>query len=56
MGKPLDFSKTTFFQEWLQLSRTQPIDRTNDAIKNTKEVQKEKNKNEKSAIVHKFVK
>jgi hypothetical protein len=28
IGQPLDFSKwTTFFQEWLQLSRKQPIQR-----------------------------
>jgi tetratricopeptide (TPR) repeat protein len=57
IGKPLDFSKNEkhSFQEWLQLSRTQPIDRTNDAIKNTKEVQKEKNKKKKSAIIDKFI-
>jgi tetratricopeptide (TPR) repeat protein len=57
IGKPLNFSKNEkhSFQEWLQLSRTQPIDRTNDAIKNTKEVQKEKNKKKKSAIIDKFI-
>ncbi|HEY4618105.1 MAG TPA: tetratricopeptide repeat protein [Flavobacterium sp.] len=57
IGKPLDFSKNEkhSFQEWLQLSRTQPIDRTNDAIKNTKEAQREKNKKKKSALIDKFI-
>ncbi|MFT7165218.1 MAG: tetratricopeptide (TPR) repeat protein, partial [Flavobacterium sp.] len=57
IGQPLDFSKNEkhSFQEWLQLSRTQPIDRTNDTIKNTKAVQQEKNKKKKSALIDKFI-
>jgi tetratricopeptide (TPR) repeat protein len=57
IGKPLDFSKSEkhSFQEWLQLSRTRPIDRANDAIKNTTEVQQEKNKKKKSDIIDKFI-
>jgi tetratricopeptide (TPR) repeat protein len=57
IGKPLDFSKNEkhSFQEWLQLSRTQPIDRTNEIIDNTKAVQKEKNKNKKLALIDKFI-
>jgi tetratricopeptide (TPR) repeat protein len=57
IDKPLDFSKSEkhSFQEWLQLSRTRPIDRANDAIKNTTEVQQEKNKKKKSDIIDKFI-
>jgi len=57
IGKPLDFSKNEkhSFQEWLQLSRTEPIDRTNEIINNTKAVQKEKNKKKKSALIDKFI-
>jgi tetratricopeptide (TPR) repeat protein len=57
IGKPLDFSKSEkhSFQEWLQLSRTRTIDRANDAIKNTTEVQQEKNKKKKSDIIDKFI-
>lgn len=57
IGKPLDFSKNEqhSFQEWLQLSRTQPIDRANDIIKNTKEVQQDKNKKKKLALIDKFI-
>ncbi|EIA09164.1 tetratricopeptide repeat protein [Flavobacterium frigoris] len=57
IGKPLDFSENEkhSFQEWLQLSRTQPIDRTNDIINNIKTVQEEKNKKKKSALIDKFI-
>jgi tetratricopeptide (TPR) repeat protein len=57
MGKPLDFTKNEkhSFQEWLQLSRTQPIDRTTDVIKSTKLVQQEKTKKKKSALIDKFI-
>ncbi len=57
LGKPLDFSKNEkhSFQEWLQLSRTQPIDRTNETIKSDKAVQQEKNKTKKSALIDKFI-
>ncbi|SDX31624.1 tetratricopeptide repeat protein [Flavobacterium degerlachei] len=57
IGKPLDFSKNEkhSFQEWLQLSRTEPIDRTNEIIDNTKAVQQEKNKKKKLALIDKFI-
>jgi tetratricopeptide (TPR) repeat protein len=57
IGKPLDFSKNEkhSFQEWLQLSRTQPIDRTNETIKSDKAAQQEKNKTKKSALIDKFI-
>jgi hypothetical protein len=57
IGKPLDFSKNEkhSFQEWLKLSRTQPIDRTNETIKNSKAIQQEKNKTKKSALIDKFI-
>jgi tetratricopeptide (TPR) repeat protein len=57
IGKPLDFSKSEkhSFQEWLQLSRAHPIDRTDDVIKNKKGVQQEKNKNIKSELIDKFI-
>jgi tetratricopeptide (TPR) repeat protein len=67
INKPLDFliNEKHSFQEWLQLSRTQPIDRTNEIpaeeikqIKNTIEpiteiVEKEKKK--KAEIIDKFI-
>lgn len=66
-NKPLDFliNEKHSFQEWLQLSRTQPIDRTNEIpakkikqIKNTTEpiteiVEEEKKK--KAEIIDKFI-
>jgi tetratricopeptide (TPR) repeat protein len=57
IGQPLDFSKNEkhSFQEWLQLSSTQPIDRTNDTIKKTEAVQQEKNKKIKLALIDKFI-
>jgi hypothetical protein len=57
IGKPLDFSKNEkhSFQEWLQLSRTQPIDRTNETIRSDKAAQQEKNKTKKSALIDKFI-
>jgi tetratricopeptide (TPR) repeat protein len=57
IGKPLDFSKNEkhSFQEWLKLSRTQTIDRTNETIKTNKTVQQEKNKTKKSALIDKFI-
>ena len=45
IGKPLDFSvnEKHSFQEWLKLSRTEPIDRTEEApIENTETVEKAK--------------
>ncbi|MEO8240121.1 MAG: tetratricopeptide repeat protein [Flavobacterium sp.] len=66
-GKPLDFliNEKHSFQEWLQLSRTQPIDRTNEIpaeekkqIKNIPEPVKEiieEEKKKKAEIIDKFI-
>ncbi len=67
INKPLDFliNEKHSFQEWLQLSRTQPIDRTNEIpaeeikqIKNTAEPIKEiveEEKKKKAEIIDKFI-
>jgi hypothetical protein len=43
-GKPLDFSKTKSILSGMALSRTQPIDRTNDAIKHKKRFKRKRRK------------
>lgn len=65
IGKPLDFSlnEKHSFQEWLQLSRTEPIDRSNegpqneeinpDAVKEEKVIIEERQK--KAEIIDKFI-
>nr|WP_288836254.1 tetratricopeptide repeat protein [uncultured Flavobacterium sp.] len=58
IGKPLEFSKTEThsFQEWLQLSRIQPIIReaeTNNSSKNT--ASDEDLKKKKESIINKFI-
>ncbi|WP_366186883.1 tetratricopeptide repeat protein [Flavobacterium ovatum] len=57
LGAPLDFSKTEkhSFQEWLQLSRIQPIDREKETISvpQTPELTAEKKK--KSQLIDKFI-
>ncbi|MBA0884457.1 tetratricopeptide repeat protein [Flavobacterium undicola] len=58
LGKPLNFSKneTHSFQEWLQLSRIQPIDRkleTKSRSNSTKEEDELKKK--KESIINKFI-
>lgn len=58
IGKPLEFSKTEThsFQEWLQLSRIQPIVReaeTNNSSKNT--TSDEDLKKKKESIINKFI-
>lgn len=56
IGKPLDFSITEkhSFQEWLQLSRTQPINRTTENGDNT--VSKfDEDKKKKSDLIDKFI-
>jgi len=68
IGKPLDFSlrEKHSFQEWLQLSRTEPIDRSNDASSEEKiektaaEIEKEEKlaieeKQKKAEIIDKFI-
>jgi tetratricopeptide (TPR) repeat protein len=55
IGKPLDFSKNEkhSFQEWLQLSRTQPIERaTNNPAENTPS---NDTKRKKAALIDKFI-
>jgi tetratricopeptide (TPR) repeat protein len=55
IGKPLDFSKNEkhSFQEWLQLSRTQPIERaTNNPAENTP---LNDTKRKKAALIDKFI-
>ncbi|MDP5202125.1 tetratricopeptide repeat protein [Flavobacterium sp. DG2-3] len=64
IGKPLDFSlnEKHSFQEWLQLSRTEPIDRSNDlspeerAEKEAAEKAKQEEERQKKAeIIDKFI-
>lgn len=71
IGKPLDFSvnETHSFQEWLQLSRTQPIDRTKEksipssiAIPEAKaslsavnDIKLDDDKKKKEEIINKFI-
>ena len=68
IGKPLDFSANEkhSFQEWLQLARTEPIDRTEEVITETKSVEKtvetvseadiiEEEKKKKAEIIDKFI-
>ena len=57
IGKPLDFSANEkhSFQEWLQLSRTEPIDREkeNEDIPETPIIDEEKKK--KAELIDKFI-
>ncbi|MFH6995913.1 hypothetical protein [Flavobacterium sp. FlaQc-48] len=63
IGKPLDFSvnEKHSFQEWLQLSRTEPIDRTDDVsndnvmptVAEAEKIEEEKKK--KAEIIDKFI-
>ena len=55
IGTPLDFSKNEkhSFQEWLQLSRTQPIDRENE-VDSVPKPQNEHQK-KKAALIDKFI-
>ena len=68
IGKPLDFSfnEKHSFQEWLQLSRTEPIDRTVEGPKEAKEIEKtaepkilaekiDEEKKKKAEIIDKFI-
>nr|WP_294787837.1 hypothetical protein [uncultured Flavobacterium sp.] len=65
LGKPLDFSlnEKHSFQEWLQLSRTEPIDRSDEIVPEeepkveaVKEEQLIEEKQKKAAIINKFIK
>lgn len=65
LGKPLDFSLSEkhSFQEWLQLSRTEPIDRSDEIttgeepkVEAVKEEQLIEEKQKKAAIINKFIK
>ncbi|HWS60203.1 MAG TPA: tetratricopeptide repeat protein [Flavobacterium sp.] len=57
IGKPLGFSKDEkhSFQEWLQLSRTQPIVREKENLVNSKESQLEDSKKKKADLIDKFI-
>lgn len=60
IGKPLDFSlnEKHSFQEWLQLSRTEPIDRSNEISPEEKakiEAAKEEERQKKAEIIDKFI-
>jgi tetratricopeptide (TPR) repeat protein len=58
LGKPLEFSKseTHSFQEWLQLSRIQPIIREPEANKSSKKTNLEEDlKKKKESIIDKFI-
>jgi len=55
IGKPLGFSinEKHSFQEWLQLSRTQPINRENES--NSKIAEIDENKKKKAELIDKFI-
>ncbi|HJS00846.1 MAG TPA: tetratricopeptide repeat protein [Flavobacterium sp.] len=58
LGKPLNFSKTEThsFQEWLQLSRIQPIERESESTSNTSNTTAEDDsKKKKEAIINRFI-
>lgn len=60
IGTPLDFSlnEKHSFQEWLQLSRTEPIDRSNEISPEEKakiEAVKEEERQKKAEIIDKFI-
>ncbi len=58
LGKPLEFSKseTHSFQEWLQLSRIQPIDRTSETKNSPTTLKTEDvSKKKQEAIINKFI-
>ncbi|MFV8376741.1 tetratricopeptide repeat protein [Flavobacterium sp. LB1P62] len=58
IGTPLDFSisEKHSFQEWLQLSRTQPIVRETESVKPSKTLPiKDEDKKKKAALIDKFI-
>ena len=57
IGKPLDFSinEKHSFQEWLQLSRVQPIDRENNSKNISENTTLDLQKKKKTEIINKFI-
>ena len=57
LGKPIDFTPNEkhSFQEWLQLSRTQPIDRSIENNSKTFEDRMEEERKKKAALIDKFI-
>ena len=57
IGKPLDFSKKEqhSFQEWLQLSSTQPIDRESTVNKKESTLELNVEKRKKTELIDKFI-
>ena len=57
LGKPLDFSvnEKHSFQEWLQISRIKPINRTNDSVTDNNFDENNIEKQKKSALIDKFI-
>ncbi|MNF52049.1 hypothetical protein D3C85_90560 [compost metagenome] len=57
IGKPLDFSKSEqhSFQEWLQLSRTQPIERKPEPEKIVEPLPIDETKKKKAELIDKFI-
>ena len=57
IGQPLDFSKKEqhSFQEWLQLSRTQPINRDNESDNNQTSPIIDEDKRKKIELIDKFI-
>lgn len=57
IGTPLDFSisEKHSFQEWLQLSRAQPIVREIESVKNAETTPGDDDKKKKAAIIDKFI-
>jgi tetratricopeptide (TPR) repeat protein len=57
IGKPLEFSQNEqhSFQEWLQLSRTQPIIRENTVEKSPDSVSFDEDKQKKAELIDKFI-
>lgn len=57
IGTPLDFSisEKHSFQEWLQLSRTQPIVRETESLNTSKTQPIDDDKKKKAAIIDKFI-
>ena len=57
IGQPLDFSinEKHSFQEWLQLSRIQPITRENEAVKTTEKTILDETKKKKAKLIDQFI-
>ena len=57
IGKPLDFSinEKHSFQEWLQISRIQPIEREKGVVDHSKTVELDNLKKKKNELIDKFI-